>query len=90
MHLQRERKRWQLAATRQDYGEICTAFEALTEGLRLARIDCETGRLAANDIRTAPERLVENVKSRLRRGVSLLPRAQTTAATASSQSKAGS
>jgi hypothetical protein len=56
--------------------DLPTAFHELARGLESVLADLEYGRLSADALTGSPEVLMEKVKTRLRRGVNLLSKAQ--------------
>jgi hypothetical protein len=68
--------RWRLDPGTAKTTELAAAFRELGHALDSVRTDLQGGKLSTETIHQEPERLVELVKARLRRGVNLLSAAR--------------
>jgi hypothetical protein len=67
--------RWRYDPQGLDSGQFPAAFHDMARGLEQALHELQGGRISADELRDDPQRLIEKVKARLRRGVSLLSKA---------------
>lgn len=76
---------WRFAPAKPIEPRFAEAMHDMARGLELVVSEIESGRVSTAELHREPERLVELVKSRLRRGVGLLSKAQRPAADAQSR-----
>ena len=69
---------WRLDPGRRDYARLTAAFRDMARGLEQALAEFESGPLTLQELRDDPERLMDTVEARLRRGVRMLSKAHAT------------
>jgi hypothetical protein len=77
-HLVRTDGQWRYDPGSGYDARLPAAFQRMARGLREVLDNLKSGRLAADEIRADPQRLIEEVRVRLQPGIKMLPAAPTT------------